>query len=77
VLILLNIKSSNQTAPIRLQDKVNIAYVVKEEVVHTEFGEGIITAIEGMIMTIAFKFPHGIKKMIPNPALRSKKELQT
>lgn len=74
---LLNIKSSNQTAPIRLQDKVNIAYVVKEEVVHTEFGEGIITAIEGMIMTIAFKFPHGIKKMIPNPALRSKKELQT
>jgi len=46
-------------------------------VVHTQFGEGIVTAIEGAIMTIAFKFPHGIKKMIPNPALRAKKEIQS
>lgn len=65
------------TAPIRLQDHVKVPYSIKDEVVHTEFGEGIVTAIEGTIMTIAFKFPHGIKKMIPNPALKLRKELHT
>jgi DNA helicase II / ATP-dependent DNA helicase PcrA len=68
---------SSNTVPIRLQDNFKMPYQIREEVVHTDFGEGIVTAIEGAIMTIAFKFPHGIKKMIPNPALRSKKEFQS
>jgi DNA helicase II / ATP-dependent DNA helicase PcrA len=68
---------SSNTVPIRLQDNFKMPYQIRDEVVHTEFGEGIVTAIEGAIMTIAFKFPHGIKKMIPNPALRSKKEFQS
>jgi DNA helicase II / ATP-dependent DNA helicase PcrA len=68
---------SSNTVPIRLQDNFKMPYQLKDEVVHTEFGEGIVTAIEGAIMTIAFKFPHGIKKMIPNPALKSKKEFQS
>jgi len=72
-----HIKTTQRVSPIRLQDMINIPYTVKDEVIHTEFGEGIVTAIEGAIMTIAFKFPHGIKKMIPNPALRSKKEFQS
>ena len=66
-----------QTMPIRLQENIKLPYKIKDEVYHTEFGEGIVTAIEGAIMTIAFKFPHGIKKMIPNPALKLRKEFQS
>lgn len=73
----MNIKTTHNHVPIRLQDNINMPYHIKDEVIHTQFGEGIVTAIEGAIMTIAFKFPHGIKKMIPNPALKAKKEIQS
>lgn len=42
----------------------NATYNLGEKINHIEFGEGVIVGIDKNILTIAFKFPHGIKKLI-------------
>ena len=42
----------------------NATYTLGEKINHIEFGEGVIVGIDKNILTIAFKFPHGIKKLI-------------
>lgn len=42
----------------------NATYTLGEKINHIEFGEGVIVGIDKNILTIAFKFPHGIKKII-------------
>ena len=44
----------------------SIDYKVGDKIKHDDYGEGIITAIDKKIMTVAFPFPLGIKKFIKN-----------
>ena len=39
-------------------------YTLGSKVMHEKYGEGVIVGIDKTILTIAFAFPHGIKKMI-------------
>lgn len=42
----------------------NADYEVGEKVMHDSFGQGIVVGVDKMIVTIAFSYPHGIKKLI-------------
>ena len=42
----------------------DIEYNKGDKVVHNEYGEGIITAVDKKILTIAFAHPIGIRKFI-------------
>ena len=46
--------------------KENVDYVVGDFVYHDVFGQGKIIELSGSIATIAFKHPHGIKKLMKN-----------
>src|SRR5690606_32973573 len=53
--------STQNTTFLKAGDKVN----------HQVFGEGIVVNVEDDIATIAFKMPHGVKKILENhPSLR-------
>ena len=41
-----------------------ISYTLGEKIRHDDFGDGVIVGIDKMVLTIAFKFPYGIKKII-------------
>ncbi|MDD3048753.1 MAG: UvrD-helicase domain-containing protein [Bacilli bacterium] len=43
-----------------------IEYNVGDKVKHDIFGKGVVVAIDKSIMSIAFSFPHGVKKLIKN-----------
>ena len=58
----IKIKNSNKKEKIIIDD--TISYTLGEKVKHNEFGEGVIVSIDKSILTIAFKFPFGIKKII-------------
>lgn len=57
-----NIISNSKKEKITVDD--TISYTLGEKIKHTEFGEGVIVNIDKSILTIAFKFPYGIKKII-------------
>lgn len=38
-------------------------YRVNDKIIHNIFGEGVVVANNGGILTIAFAFPHGVKKI--------------
>ena len=57
-----NIISNSKKEKITIDD--TISYTIGEKIKHTEFGEGVIVSIDKSILTIAFKFPFGIKKII-------------
>ncbi len=42
----------------------DVSYNPGDHVKHDEFGEGVVIAIDGSIVTIAFPHPYGIKKMM-------------
>lgn len=42
----------------------SISYTLGEKIKHNEFGDGVIVGIDKSILTIAFKFPYGIKKIM-------------
>ena len=42
----------------------NVEYNKGDKVIHNEYGEGIITAVDKKILTIAFPLPYGIRKFI-------------
>ena len=44
----------------------NVDYKVGDKINHDDYGEGIITAVDKKIITVAFPFPLGIKKFIKN-----------
>ena len=58
----IKIKNNNKKEKIIIDD--TISYTLGEKVKHNEFGEGVIVSIDKSILTIAFKFPFGIKKII-------------
>ena len=42
-------------------------------IIHKIFGEGVVTNVEGEFLTIAFSYPHGVKKMkAGHPSFRKK-----
>ena len=47
-------------------EETNADYEVGEAVVHPKFHKGIIIAIDGEVLTIAFEHPHGIKYINQN-----------
>ncbi|MEG0826337.1 MAG: hypothetical protein RR404_02575, partial [Bacilli bacterium] len=42
----------------------NIDYNIGDNVIHNEFGSGIVVECDKMLMTVAFAYPFGVKKMI-------------
>ena len=42
----------------------DVSYQVGDHVKHTEFGEGVVVAVDKSLITIAFPHPYGIKKMM-------------
>ena len=64
--------SIDNTEPKELIDKESmmydneIEYKVGEKVLHDKFGQGIITKIDKTVMTIAFKYPYGIRVFMKN-----------
>ena len=54
--------SNSKKEKITIDD--TISYTLGEKIKHTEFGEGVIVNMDKSILTIAFKFPFGIKKII-------------
>ena len=44
----------------------NVDYNIGDHVKHEDYGEGVVTAIDNKIMTIAFSHPTGIRKFIKN-----------
>ena len=42
----------------------DVDYAPGDHVKHPEFGEGIVISVDGLLMTIAFPHPYGIKKMM-------------
>ncbi len=44
----------------------NTEYQVGDKIKHDDYGEGVITAVDNKIITVAFPFPLGIKKFIKN-----------
>ena len=51
----------------------NVSYTLGEKVIHKTYGEGIIVSIDKSILTIAFEFPIGIKKIMKGHSSLSKK----
>ena len=48
-----------------LSDK-NIEYEVGEVINHTEYGSGVVVSVDKSIITVAFSYPHGTKKLMKN-----------
>ena len=44
----------------------DITYKIGDKINHDDYGEGIITAVDKRIITVAFPFPLGVKKFIKN-----------
>ena len=44
----------------------DIEYQVGDKINHDDYGEGVITAVDKRIITVAFPFPLGVKKFIKN-----------
>ena len=42
----------------------SVSYKLGQKVRHNEFGDGVIVNIEKSLITVAFKYPHGIKKIM-------------
>tara|TARA_B100001939_G_scaffold14122_1_gene12094 strand:+ start:17648 stop:19714 length:2067 start_codon:yes stop_codon:yes gene_type:complete len=66
-------KFINETKVIEQKNEENIS--TGDKVIHGEFGEGIVISHSDGILTIAFKFPHKIKKFESNSAFIKKKKL--
>ena len=69
-----NAQENNQTPlEIKLGD---IIYRVNDKVIHNIFGEGVVVANVNDILTIAFAYPHGVKKIASSfKGIRKKKVL--
>lgn len=51
--------------------KIDVEYKLGDKVNHKHFGDGIVVGVEGSIIQVAFKVPHGIKKLNSNhPTIR-------
>ncbi len=44
----------------------NVDYEIGDKIKHTDYGEGVITAVDKKIITVAFPYPTGVKKFIKN-----------
>ena len=42
----------------------NISYSLGDKVFHEQYGSGVVIDINSSIVTIAFEYPYGVKKMI-------------
>ena len=51
----------------------NAEYTLGEKVIHNTYGEGIVVSIDKSVLTIAFSFPTGIKKIMKGHSSLSKK----
>lgn len=50
----------------------NVSYNVGDKVEHKIFGQGLVVEVKGNILSVAFKVPHGIKKVQANHPSLSK-----
>lgn len=51
--------------------EIEIKFKTGDKVIHQLFGEGIVVNNEGEIVSVAFEFPHGVKKILStHPALK-------
>lgn len=50
----------------RMFNHGSIDYQIGDNIRHTDYGEGVVTAVDKKIITIAFPYPIGVKKFIKN-----------
>ena len=50
----------------KMFNKTNVDYAVGEQIKHTEYGIGVVLAVDKSIMTVAFPHPIGTKKLMKN-----------
>ena len=50
----------------------SVEYAVGDYVYHESFGAGRVTEVSGDLISVAFKLPHGIKKIMKNHKKLSK-----
>ena len=50
----------------KMFNKTNVDYTVGEQIKHTEYGIGVVLAVDKSIMTVAFPHPIGTKKLMKN-----------
>lgn len=63
----------NKTETVRKVETNNETFNTGDIVTHNVFGEGVIVEISGDILTIAFSYEHGIKKLLKtHPAIKKK-----
>src|SRR5690554_2613684 len=55
-------------------EDVDINYKKGELITHSTFGDGVIIDIQGLLLVIAFDFPHGVKSILATHSSVSKKE---
>ena len=51
----------------------NVDYEKGEHIFHTDYGEGVVLAVDKSIITVAFSHPYGVKKLMKNHKSISKK----
>ena len=57
------------------QKPKNKVFRAGDNVIHDKFGEGAIVSVDDDILTIAFSYPHGVKRIFANhPAIRKKEK---
>ena len=47
-------------------NNVDVNFEVGEIIKHTEYGEGVVVAVDKSIITVAFPYPYGTKKLMKN-----------
>lgn len=57
----------------KMYSKENVDYEVGEVINHLEYGDGVVIAVDKSIITVAFAYPNGTKKLMKNHKSISKK----
>ncbi|MBE6136993.1 MAG: ATP-dependent DNA helicase PcrA [Erysipelotrichaceae bacterium] len=57
--------------PTEKEESSVVKFSVGDKINHKAFGDGLVVAVEGDVIQVAFKVPHGIKKLMgSHPAIR-------
>lgn len=59
-------KKATKFSKEKMISNINIDYQQGDHIMHTDYGEGIVTAVDKRILTVAFPHPIGVKKFIKN-----------
>ncbi len=67
-----NVKQETKVSVDKMFKEESVEYAVGDYVYHESFGAGRVTEVSGDLISVAFKLPHGIKKIMKNHKKLSK-----